>query len=369
MRVYRFFPLLILLMDACIDPLTLKLPATDSHLVVDGFLSDDIGPYQIKLYRSSNLDDNLNKSTPETGAHVVIVDDLGTEFLLKENSSGVYETASNVKGELGRSYSLKITTKNGKGYYTTPQKLNSAGAIDSVYVQYQDNVLSGDGQAEARDVFNVNIDAHGVANESNLFRWRWTGIYETVSYPERHKTLIPMSRPPQYTPTPEPCSGYIATNGTLQRVGECICCSCWSTEQSTTAHVSDNRFVTDVTYSKVTIAKVPITNTRFYKKYYIEIEQLSISEEVHNFWKLLQAQQEANGSLFQPSSVKVIGNIKCSSDPDEQVFGVFAVSSSTKRHIYIGRDQVPYQLQSLDTIERDCRTSYPYSSNVRPSFW
>jgi hypothetical protein len=135
--------------------------------------------------------------------------------------------------------------------------------------------------------------------------------------------------------------------------------------------VSDNRFAQDFTFSNVEVAKVAVTNFHFFEKYRVEVEQLSLSEEAYDFWKLVQAQQRAMGSIFQPNSVKVKGNIKCVSDPKKGVLGVFSVSGVSRKSLFIDRSEVPVFIPPIDSFSHNCTADLPgvRSTNYKPDFW
>lgn len=357
--------LLFLLLSACIDPLVVKIPSVTSKLVVDGLITNDPGPYEVKLFYSSDLETRISEPRVEPGAQVWIFDDLGQTEQLTEATPGVYRTnPSGIQGQLGRSYSLKIKTRDALDYQSAPQRLLPAGEIDSISVKFEkDGLLLDD--LSTQDAFSVFIDARGVANNSNLFRWRSTGTYKVKTFPELRQIML-RDGP---IPDPDPCSGYILRQGMLYQVAPCTCCICWTAEASTRAVVSENRNISDLIFNKIELAKLPANTIRFYEKYYIEVEQLSVTADVYEFWNLVVAQQKAAGSLFQPNSVRVRGNVACVSDPEQEVLGVFSVSGITRKSIFIDRSQVPFELPPLTVIPFSCLEVLQNGTTQKPPFW
>jgi hypothetical protein len=354
-----------MMLTQCIDPLVVHLPPHTASLVVDGLITNDPGPYQVKLFYSSKVDTSLAQPEYEQGASVWIIDDVGNKEQLNEIMPGLYETdASGIRGELGRSYSLQIRTNSGTEYSSAPQLLSPAGEIDNLYAEFEKNVIIFR-DADPVDAFSVFVDAHGNADRTNLFRWRWTGTYKVKTYPELRQ-IFTKNGP---IPDPPACSGYIVQQGGIKQVGGCTCCICWTTEFNTNAIVSDNRFVNDELFTKVEVAKLPASGLRFYDKYYIEVEQLSISDAVYDFWKLAGAQQKGLGSLFQPNSVKVRGNVVCVADPEKEVLGVFSVSAVTRKTLFLDANQVPFDIEPLLVINEDCRDALSNGTLQKPPFW
>ncbi|HEU5290229.1 MAG TPA: DUF4249 family protein, partial [Cyclobacteriaceae bacterium] len=173
MRFLRFIPFVFLLVDACVDPLQLDLSSASARIVVDGMITNEPGPYRVKLIYSSNLENSLRLPTPITGASVWIISSLNQSELLTETTPGIYESSPvGIQGQVGVSYHIKIITA-GTEYQSTPQEMVSAGTIDSVYPIFSANEID-DGVGEPLDAFNIYIDSHGNEGDPNLYRWRWT---------------------------------------------------------------------------------------------------------------------------------------------------------------------------------------------------
>jgi hypothetical protein len=133
--------------------------------------------------------------------------------------------------------------------------------------------------------------------------------------------------------------------------------------------VSDNNVIREGDFKNVFILRVPVDNWRLIDKYHIEVEHLSVSSDVHRFWKLVQVQQESAGNIFQPNVVQVEGNVASLTNPDEAVFGVFSVSAVTRSTIVLDRSYIQTPVPPLDTAIADCRFYFNNSTNVKPPFW
>jgi len=109
---------LVLFLVSCIDEYWPEFhPKYEDILVVDGHISNQPGPYTIKLSTTSNV--QYPKYHPLTHCQVIIEDDQGTSEELFETAPGVYITDEyGLKGESGSSYRIRITTPNEKIYIT-----------------------------------------------------------------------------------------------------------------------------------------------------------------------------------------------------------------------------------------------------------
>lgn len=368
MKVIRFFlySFLLIFSDACIDKYDLPTIVGEPVLVVDGLITDQPGPYTVELYKAIPQETLASERTMVKGATVKIIDDAGTTEILTEVEAGIYMT-SLIQGVQGRKYHIDINIGDNE-YISEPQELRPAGQIDSIYYRFQENAINENDLSLPQDVLDVYMDSHGDEGKSNLFRWRWSSIYEVLTYPQLRTKW--QGRPPVEVPDPLQCSGYITRNGGITQIDDCICCSCWVPEFNGMPLVSNNQSSSTVEFKGSFVARVPVDHWRFTKKFYMRVEQMSVSEEVYEFWKLAKAQYDGEGSLFQPNAVRVTGNIHSVNNSEEKVLGVFAVSGVVSKEFSVGRRQVPDNIEiALDTIRGSCLGPFRNSSNQRPSFW
>lgn len=369
MKSIRFFPILFLLSDACIDRYEIPEQISGPRLVVDGMITNLPGPYTIELFISTDLNTNINNRVGVSRATVKIVDDLGNEETLTETSVGVYRTRPDgIRGTVGRKYHTVIFIGD-KQYRSAPQEMLPSGTIENVNWSFRENAINQNDPGEPQDVLDVTIDSRGVDGEQNLFRWRWSSIHRVKTFPELRTREV--GRPPVILPDPLPCSGYVpGPYGTIRKVDICTCCDCWVSEHGSRATISKNNTVSNTEFNGVFIARVPVDHWRFSVRYYMLIEQFSLSEEGYAFWKLIQSQQEGEGSLFQPNAIKVRGNIYPTDESDELVLGFFGVSAVTQKEIFIDRREVPSRIEiKSDTVKGSCLGQFRGSSNQKPIFW
>jgi hypothetical protein len=381
---------LFILIAACVDPLKIKLLPETNKLVVDGLITNEAGPYEVSRSYSLGFDNTtLKKPTMVTGASVWIMDDLGNSEKLTEESSGIYKTSINgIQGTVGRAYSLKIKTASGHEYQSDPQRLTPSGEINDVSFEFVSQGLKGNKPGQYIDALRILVDAHGAEGERNLMRWRWTYVYRARTFPEFKTTSqVFQASNGQFfwsvTPIPEACSGYVRDPNVpplfnsqyppqgfgTKKVAECTCCECWPFGYNTLPFISHNRVFDGLEFRDVDLGLIPATSMPFYDKYYLNVEQLSLSDEEYAFWDLVDKQNSAQGNIFQPNSVKIHSNVKSLTDPEEEVLGLFGVSGITRKEMYIPKEVVPYKLHDIDTITHACNDSFQNVYKVKPSFW
>jgi Domain of unknown function (DUF4249) len=357
--------LLLLASGSCIDRIEIAIPDGNvSQLVVDGVITDEPGPYTIKLSFSSRIDGFLQRSRPFTAKRVIIFDNAGNTEELGPIDAGVYQTKQDgIRGVVGREYSLRIETLDGKVYESIPDKMNPVGEVDSIY--YEFNVFQ---PIDRPTEFGLTIfaDAKGVPKSDNLFRWKFTGIFETNTNPELHR--IPCGPAPCGCPDPRPCTFDI---------GGCSCCKCWATQHETQPHISDNQFVQGGIFKKISLEKIPLEYFSFQIKYRIEVRQMSLSRTAFDYWKTIQNQKEGAASLFQPPTGRARTNIFQKNGTNE-VQGIFYASAVNKKQLYLTNKEIVKEWKRLEIpvlwcmvgiMPEDCRIAFPNSTTERPEDW
>ena len=94
---------MILICSACIEPYDPDITGYEDILIIDGLLTDDPESSVIRLSRSFHYNEVIE--LPESGATVLIKDDLDNVTSLYEKSPGVYRSEDpGFRGIVGRSY-------------------------------------------------------------------------------------------------------------------------------------------------------------------------------------------------------------------------------------------------------------------------
>jgi Domain of unknown function (DUF4249) len=368
----------LLLFNACIDRVNIRIPnASTSQLVVDGLITDEPGPYTVKLSMSSKIESFLEFSTrPVSLAKVTIFDNEGNSELLDEinDGDGIYQTKPDgIRGVIGREYSIRIETYEGEVYESIPDKMNPVGKVDSVYYTLE-SFQPLDAPTEYG--FRVYVDAQGVPDSDNLYRWKFTGTYVINTNPELHTIVC---RTGLCCPDPRPCSGFVLNGiGVLQTVSNCTCCTCWVNQFEDKPYVSDNQFISGGKFRNIAVAYVPIDYWTFFIKYRFEVKQMSLSRTAFDYWKTIQSQKEGGSSLFQPPTGKIRTNI-FEKNGAKEVQGIFYTSAVKLKQKYLTSENVDklfLPIRNRNTCDKNpqlviesCLLAFKHSSNKPPADW
>jgi hypothetical protein len=343
-------------------------------IVIEGLITDQPGPYVVKISKVSPILDYVKQTETVTGASVVIFDDAGNTETLTEKSAGSYYTDI-FQGVVGRSYHITVATSDGSTYESTPETLNPVGDIKNVsyeFVKNEDPFKSR--QITSKNGFNVYLDGDVLPSQEGRVWWRWSGTFHILAYPKLKTKVLPVKGPaqdpPPTIPDPPYCSGwvYYARNGFYQ-IGDCTCCDCWVTQYNQLPLLSDPAQTNGNEVRNQFVGFVEANVRTFYDKYYMQIDQLSVSQTMYNFWNNVKKEQANSSNLFQTPPAKTGGNIVATSKSAIDVVGYFAAASMKSYILTLKRSDVPYGIQPIDTIADACTAPYKNSSTAKPIFW
>ncbi len=364
---------LLAVLIGCVEPIEFDVPPAAAQIVVEGMISDNPGPYTVRVSQAMDLGADSLNPMPVLNAEIRLYDDAGNVEDFTETSPGVYTSGGAIRGEVGRSYHITLKTDDGRIFESEPDVLNPGGEIGDIKFEYESRKVQVGDYELPDDVFNVYVDSRAAGGEENYVRWRFTGTYKVLTYPELNMTLV--SGYP-YLPykDPWPCSGYIVTEsgfgggGTLEKVDDCTCCTCWARHYESKPQLSDNQLVSDNQFNNIKVGEVPISNVTFYDKYMVEVEQMSISRKAFEYFKLIRTQKDGASSLFQPPSGEIRGNVKAVNS-DTKVVGLFWAASLKKKTAFIQKSDIPYLVTPITYVTEPCYDYYPNSSNEKPQQW
>ena len=313
--------------SSCVDRLDMedkKLEENNSQIVIDGYISDQPGPYFVRVFKPSAVDDVLNSRDVINAKQVTIFDDQGNKEILAGERGRYYTDPGGIRGVVGNKYWVEVELLDGRIFKSTPDEIVPSGTVDSVYVEFESNKpLRG----PTEYYFNVFLDATTGLN--SFVRWKYTGIY------------------------------YITT-----QLG-----GCWSWRYEKGPQVSDGQVVQDGKFKSVPVGTVRIDEYTFYSKFMVRIEQMSLSREAFDFWKTAADQFNSKESLFQPGFGSLPTNIY-EVTTNEPALGLFYATSISKKNIFLTKDDVPvpvppYTLQ----IDAPCVNIFAPASAFRPLDW
>ena len=333
---------LILVAESCVDRIDIDFDAQTFHLVVDGFISDQPGPYTIKLSQSFDIQSKTSFRLPVSAERVILSDDQGAVEMLTQPSRGTYVTnPKGIQGRVGGVYKIRIEFSNGLVYESKPDTICATGKVEKIYFRFRSDPSEQyvAGQGATKHSFDVFFDALAGTRNNYRFLWKFTGTYKV----------------------------------------NIACCSCWVPLSNDEPIVSDDQLIQAGHFIGIKAYNVPITGYTFLYKVYAQVDQKSLSHQAYNFWRAIRAQKDATGSLFQPVSGKIPTNLVQVSGPASIVDGIFYATSISGNAIYVTPADAPnpnwipkLEFASGSAILNpgySCPALFPNSTPVRPAYW
>lgn len=301
----------LLSLGACIDEIKLNVDTEQRALVVDGFVTDNLGDFQLKLSQSSVIGiGNDNILDPVIGAKVQLLDTEGGvyPYIEEDETKGVY-TLTAFKAVRRKAYFIDIILQDGKHYQSKPTKLRSSSKIDNISYTISENTYRNNiGDLVTDELITLNIDTDvSDADLPPLLRWRVEGEYVI-------REISPGNL------NPKRC--FVTIN----------------LDQNVIS-VFDARELSGGILKNQEIAQTPF-DFRFTEKFCFHISQFAISEDEFDYWNNIKEVTEISGSLFDPPPGTVVGNIRNVDNPEEIVVGYFSVSSIFFLRDFVNGDEL-----------------------------
>jgi hypothetical protein len=133
------FGLLLSLLTGCQDVVSINVPQGQPVLAVDGLITDQPGPYTVKLTKTAAYFDN-QPLAPVAGAVVRLTDSQGGQEVLREQAPGTY-VGNQLQGHIGNSYVLDIKAEGEE--YQAATEIRRSQVIDSVGTVYREKSTFG----------------------------------------------------------------------------------------------------------------------------------------------------------------------------------------------------------------------------------
>jgi hypothetical protein len=326
---------------SCIELISPETSTAPRALVVEGSVSDEVGPYTVKLTRSNPI--GTYSPTPEVGATVSVRVEHGAEYLFAEDSPGVYlSNPANFTGTAGARYTLQIVTADGRKYESDAIELKKVPTIDSVY--FEASTRLADVTGDTITGVEILLDTHDSSNATTYYRWEWEEVWEIkVPYPNNYDWVVW----PVLIPTAERFGYEVPNNRHVER--------CYNSTRSNGLLFSSSLGLAQDRISKYELTYVSTEGYKLNSLYSIQVKQYALDEKEYHYWSELKKLSESLGTLFDPQPYDLRGNMHSLDDPAEAVLGYFSASTISTKRLYINRSELadvkfPYSICAQELV-------------------
>ena len=312
---------IILALSGCVEPFDPEIDESQANfLVIDGIITDQPGPYVVKITQSVPLQ-KADSTSYVTGVEVFMEEENGLTEQLVETAPGIYST-SGLQGIVGKRYRITLD-RSGATYQSTWEELEAPAVIDSVYYQLESKGTN-DPTIDIKGV-QYYVDSHGNPDGVRNYRFEWE---ETWKIGVTYRAL----------------QDYIGNDKT--QFAEIPLYECWRFSNSQTINLATTNGLSSNVLSNHVIPFITGDEERYSLRHSLLVKQFSLDEAEYLFWKALKEANEQLGSLFDKQPARVIGNISSTSG-GPVALGYFSASGVTEQRIYIK------QISTLSRTE-DC---------------
>ncbi|MCB2219809.1 MAG: DUF4249 domain-containing protein [Bacteroidetes bacterium] len=321
--------MVLMITTACVEEYDPQVDKYEQLVVVDGMITNDEGPYQVKLSYSSDLQEP--RVIPLTDAEVIIRDSEGHTEYLTEMEEGIYHTDPNgIQGKTGNLYQLEIQTSDGAIYLSSFENLPEPVDVDRIYseVEFQSS------EEIYHDIVGLRFFLDTKRANSNETFLMWS-LYATFEYQTEFKIRYYFEG--MLKPFPNPDS----------------LMTCWLTKRIPEIFTSRMDVLNEPLIRHFPLHYVNTESRDLYIRYSLLVSQYTMEKESWSFWDRVREQNEEQGSLFSQQPFQIIGNIRCLSNPDEPVLGQFTAAGISKSRIFIERPNLPFYFFKCELSEGD----------------
>ncbi len=317
MKIKRVVLLLVLLqfvwLSSCIDEYWPEVSKYENLLVLDGGVTNEPGPYIVKISNSSTL--GIADFIPYEGCVLAIVCSNGEKEVLTEIAPGIHSTSvDGIQGQIDKSYKLLISTPEDKEYESTFELLKDIVEIEDVFAEVENHENGNVYLPEIGYQFYVNTQETTL--DTNFYLWKLESTYHYQSDYFIHWYYT--DRLFQFNPIDS-------------------LFNCWKTSKINTFYTFNTSSINSNQLKKYPLNYVNTQTKRLTIRYSLLVNQHTISKQAWKYWSTLEEQKSEQGTLYSNQPYQIKGNLININDIEEQVLGYFMVSSVHSKRIFVDR--------------------------------
>jgi hypothetical protein len=333
----------ILLFTQCVEEVPLEDNSFQRFLVVESLLTNELKQHQVRLSATFPVDTLINAA--ERNATVTIRDDQQNSYAFQEIEQGLYQSIVAFQAEIGRKYTLEITTSDGKTYASSEEQIPGINDIDEIELSTRTNLDGFTG-------VSVNVISSETNQDAQYFRYEFEETYRVVVPKWSEAILEPVSTTPPFSVqlVPKTINDRVCYTSTVSN--EIILFD--------SAGLSENTVTAEVQF-------LAQNNFKIAHRYSILVKQYAHSFEAHTFFTTLD-RLSSNGSIFtnvQPGLLT--GNIASTSDPDDRALGYFEIASASEQRIFFNYEDF-FDLTNDPVFIDNCEEFAPPLTDDRNPF-
>ena len=312
-RLGHIFLILLIGFLSCIDPFYPEIEEQSAtELVVQGLITDEAGPYTVKVSQSVPLNQLDDENSTVSGVYMQIEEENGLTETLVETSPGVYQTESMV-GKANNRYRLKMIY-GGSEYESTWETLLASPALDSLTHKV---VKKGTKEID-NDIYAVQYFTgfKGEASGARYYRYTFEESWMIrVTYESYYEYI------------------WIGWNQLKPRDPQVY--TCWKYENIHPIQLATTSDLTENTLTDFPSILLTGEDERYTRKHSLLVNQYAIDKVEYDYWSQQKEANEELGTLHDKQPATVRGNISNVSNPDDKLLGYFSASGVSSTRTFV----------------------------------
>lgn len=343
-KINIVFFLAVLILSSCKDEFWPELGEYENIIVVDGAITNEPGPYEVRLSVSTSVQNP--EFIPITSAQVQIIDNEGVSENLTEISPGHYQTSENgMQGIVGNAYKVLIVNKE-KTYESDFQTIENPVGIKQIYAETEDRPTEN--EFYPLYGYQFYLDTETAESDTTFFLWRMYGTYKYQS-----DFLIRYTWDGRLKPFPQPDSLF----------------TCYNDDNIDIFLTMSTAGLTTPVITGLPLNFVNTETRKLSIRYSLLVKQYSLNREAFAYFDGIRGVRSEQGSLYTEQPYQVRGNVFNTANQNELVLGYFLVGGVSEKRIYVDRpSQVDFHYSECELTRRDFE-AYGFISWTDPVSW
>lgn len=301
-----FFILTVL---GCVEPYAPPEIAGDpDFIVIDSFLDGTENSCRARITKAVKLTSNLAYEEIDAPITVWLEDEQGSQHFLSEVLRGQFE-ATALPLDHSRKYKLVVNISGSETYESSFVEIMQTPPIEKVFFEAREDEL------------RLFVNTTDVSGKGGYYRWTWVETFEYTSNYNSNYKLVGNTAYPR------------SIDEQVHR--------CYKTTPSSNILIASSTDLDSDVIRNFRLQAVPRNSQKLQHRYSLNVRQMSLTEDAHQYWLNLFKTTENLGGLFDPMPGEVVGNFKKTSDPSAVVIGYFSAATAHEQRIFITPTDLP----------------------------
>ncbi len=311
---------------SCVSPFEFKLDQSSKFLVVEGGVFEKQKSW-VTLNFTAN---NGNTPTPEIirDAEVRLLENesLVATYKFDEGTLRYFTKDELFRGKAGNRYQLEVRLKTGEVYQSIPELMLAAEKVES----FSDTFVPD----------KSNFEVYGKLPVKDIESRRYLFAFSSFIKARICATCVNGQQyvredPAECASVFNGCTGAVPDNSKGFFGFACVTSNdCWNYQTIRERVLFDDEVLQPGTERLLKLFEVPLST---YSRYFLQINQLRISKEAQEYFKLVDNAGASSGTLFDPVPPLITGNVHLKEDSEEKALGYFVVAGENQYGYYVER--------------------------------